>query len=232
MSVSYSLWILAGLIAAFLVRRLLPTPDHPHRRAIWLVALLGAVGGSLALEVPADVLGWTAGVDGSPIVSRLGGRTVLGGLLGGWLAVEAVKPALGVRVATGDGFAAPLAVALAFGRLGCLSVGCCAGRLLPGGGRWPVQAVEALFHGAAAVVLVLLHRRGAFPGRLLAGYVVAYAVVRFALEAVRANPVVLGGLTYYQVLTFPLLGMGLVTLWRRRDSTAPSPPSPAPTVDT
>lgn len=224
MTWTYPAWVLAGVVAGALVRRVVPAGDHPHRGALTLVAMVGALGGALAFEVPADVFGWTVDPSGAPSLGRLGGRTVLGGILGGWIAVEAAKPALGIRVPTGDAFAAPLATALAFGRLGCWSTGCCAGRACESGwlcdargaGVWPVQPIEALFHGAAAATLVVLARRGVFPGRLLAGYVALYSLVRFGLEYLRSNPPVAAGLTYYQLLCLPLLVLGLVVIARRR----------------
>jgi hypothetical protein len=92
--------------------------------------------------------------------------------------VELSKPALGIRVPTGDGFAAPLAVALACG----------------------------------AITLLVVARRHALPGRALAAYVATYCVVRFALEEVRDNPVVLGRFTYYQLLALPLFLLAAATV--------------------
>jgi prolipoprotein diacylglyceryltransferase len=154
---------------------------------------------------------------------------VLGGILGGWIAVEVSKPALGIRVPTGDGFAAPLAAALACGRVGCLLTGCCAGKAAAAGAWWqaiaveardgvsrfPAALVECVFHGSAAIVLVLLARRGVLRGRGLAAYVTAYCVLRIALEEVRDNPPVLHGWTYYQLLALPLLALAAATLARR-----------------
>src|SRR5579864_7038508 len=45
----------------------------------------------------------------------MGGKTIIGGLLGGLIAVELTKHALGERRSTGDLFAAPLAFGIAIG---------------------------------------------------------------------------------------------------------------------
>jgi phosphatidylglycerol---prolipoprotein diacylglyceryl transferase len=49
----------------------------------------------------------------------MGGKSVLGGFLGGTLMVELCKRLSGVRVATGDPWVAALAVGLVIGRIGC-----------------------------------------------------------------------------------------------------------------
>ncbi len=226
----YALWVALGIALAAVALRLQPsrTPLPSDRRvALQTAALLGAIVGAYGLQLPADLLGWSApppagiAADALP----LGGRTVLGGLLGGWLAVEIAKRALGVRQPTGDEFALPLAVALCFGRIGCLSAGCCAGRECAatwwscvdaaGVPRWPVQAVEAGFHGLAALTLPWAARRDAWPGRRLAIYLTGYAAVRFALEFLRLNPPVALGLSWHQGLALLLGGLAGGTWWAR-----------------
>jgi phosphatidylglycerol:prolipoprotein diacylglycerol transferase len=226
----YALCVAAGIVLAFLVRRLSPRPSYPHASSLSAIACVGALSGAVLCELPADWFGWAAQGAGEALSTHgLGGRTVLGGILGGWLAVEVSKPALGIRVATGDGFAAPLAVALACGRIGCTLAGCCPGRASSatswwrglalvardGVPRFPAALVECAFHGAAAVVLIVLVRRGALAGRALAAYVAVYCVVRMVLEEVRDNPPVLGGWTYYQLLAIPLFALAVATLVRR-----------------
>jgi prolipoprotein diacylglyceryltransferase len=48
-----------------------------------------------------------------------GGKTIVGGLLGGTIAVEWEKRRLGVAVRTGDLFVMPIVVGIAVGRVGC-----------------------------------------------------------------------------------------------------------------
>src|SRR5579883_3097625 len=101
---AYALCIAAGIALAWAVRRIVPRASYPHATALAAVALVGALSGAVLLELPAAWLGWSASIAGEPVRTHgLGGRTVLGGILGGWLAVELTKPALGIRVPTGDG---------------------------------------------------------------------------------------------------------------------------------
>jgi phosphatidylglycerol---prolipoprotein diacylglyceryl transferase len=51
------------------------------------------------------------------------GKSIVGGLVGGGIAVEWIKRRLGVTVSTGDLFAIPLALGIAVGRVGCFLAG-------------------------------------------------------------------------------------------------------------
>jgi len=227
----YTLWVAVGIALAALAARWqrddagLP-PEVRTRLLLWAVG--GAIAGAYGLQLPADLLGFAAPPPPAlhaPDAAPLGGRTVLGGLLGGWLAVELGKRRLGVRAPTGDPFALPLALALGCGRLGCAAAGCCAGVVCAphwwaycsadGVPRLPVQFAEAAFHFAAAVVLAIAARRGRARGRRLAAYLAVYAVVRFALEFARENPPVLLGLSWHQLLAVALLCVAGGTWWRR-----------------
>lgn len=230
--IGYSVCVLLGIVAAALLahwqRNGSGLPEGVRSRLL-LAAVLGAVVFAYLLQLPADLFGWSAppppGLrgDGMP----LGGRTVLGGLLGGWLGVELAKRRLGVRQPTGDGFALPLSVALGFGRLGCVFAGCCAGVSCEprwwayvdaiGQARVPVQAIEAAFHFAMAAWLLLAQRRGWLRGRRLAVYLSLLAVLRFVLEGWRLHPPLLLGLSWYQLLALALLLLAASTWWRRRD---------------
>jgi prolipoprotein diacylglyceryltransferase len=78
-----------------------------------------------------------------------------------------------------------------------------------------VQLLEAIFHFAAAITLLVATKRCSFPGRRLAAYLTLYAVVRFALEFARVNPVVALGFTYHQFLAIGLGVIAGITFVRR-----------------
>lgn len=229
---AYFVFVAAGLAVAAYAARWQGSRtglDRVQGTAVRIAALLGAVAGAYLLQLPADLLGWhepsPEGAAGDAL--PLGGRTVLGGLLGGVLAVELQKKRLSITRSTGDAFALPLALALAFGRLGCWFAGCCAGiacepswwttRGADGAARVPVQLFEALFHfGAVAVFAVLATRPRRRPssGRAFATYLLFYGLVRLGLEEVRQNPRVLGPLTWHQGLSLVLVGVGAWLLRR------------------
>ena len=115
---TYTLCVALGILAAFAAARVLPQntsvpaglAGFPRgkdvRDGVRLWALIGAVVGAHLFELPADLFGWAAP---SPEMlahpgqgSMILGRTVLGGLLGGWIAVEWKKRRMGFVGATGD----------------------------------------------------------------------------------------------------------------------------------
>lgn len=53
----------------------------------------------------------------------LGGKSIVGGLAGGLIAVELVKRRMGVQTRTGDLFAIPMCIGIAVGRIGCFLTG-------------------------------------------------------------------------------------------------------------
>src|SRR5437764_2378043 len=68
----------------------------------WVV-LAGLVGGVFGAKVTEWAVGHPALLVAHPeemLDPRLGGRALLGGILGGWLAVAAAKRALGIRRST------------------------------------------------------------------------------------------------------------------------------------
>jgi len=236
--IGYSLWVAVGIALAALAARWQGPPavlSQRQRSALLLCAVGGAVLGAYGLQLPADLLGLQApppaGVSGGDALP-LGGRTVLGGLIGGWLAVEWGKRRAGITAPTGDAFALPLALALACGRLGCASAGCCAGsECAPHWWAWvdadgvphlPVQWAEAAFHFAMAGWLARCVRTGTATGRRLALYLSLYAALRFVLEFVRLQPVAWLGLTWHQGLALVLLLLAGSTWWRRARSLSQS----------
>src|SRR5437667_5762021 len=102
--------------------RQMPKPSGLSALPSWqrlVLTLAGFVGGSLGAKLPftwSDSGLWLADA-----------KTITTGLIGGYLAVELAKLALGVRVKTGDAYALPLCLALAVGRWGCFFNRCCAG---------------------------------------------------------------------------------------------------------
>jgi phosphatidylglycerol:prolipoprotein diacylglycerol transferase len=113
-----------------------------------------------------------------------------------------------------DVLAPGLALGHVFGRLGCLLVGCCYGKLCSFGlhfppasvayselaarglvatgaattpGLAPTQLFEALGEAVIFAVLMILRRKPRFPGALVLIYVMTYALLRFAIEIFRGD---------------------------------------------
>lgn len=95
--------------------------DARTRRFLSAAALIGGVVGSHVLFAVEDIA--TLHAIAADPVRVLQGKTIIGGLIGGLLAVEAVKARKGVTVATGDLLVVPLAIGIAIGRIGCFLTG-------------------------------------------------------------------------------------------------------------
>ena len=109
--------LLAVATAIVLARRTCPRFGLTVRQRLGLGfgAFCGAMIGAKLPFVLAD---WEGLVSGRAWFDN--GKTIVFGLVGGYFGVELAKWVLGVRVKTGDGFAVPVAAAVAVGRLGLL----------------------------------------------------------------------------------------------------------------
>lgn len=159
---------------------------------IAVAAILGAALGSkllFLLQVPDFV----AARFPSP-ESILGGKTIVGGLLGGMAGVEIAKARLGVTDSTGDLFTFPVIWGLVIGRIGCLLAGLgdeTFGRptSLPwawdfgdGVPRHPTPLYEVAFLVALAAVLHRIRPRLLNAGDTFRIFLAAYLAFRFFVD--------------------------------------------------
>ena len=117
----HSLFDVLALLAALAVYRLVPAaaadgvPGEP-----WRVHPLYIAAGSLGATIGAYLFGsanlWLSGVGGVA-------RSIEGAIAGGIVGIEVLKWRTGIRGSTGLRFVAPLAAAIAVGRLGCFFAG-------------------------------------------------------------------------------------------------------------
>lgn len=187
---------LAGFQLYLWQRRRFGDVVDSHARWWVVAAAIGgaAVGSKLLfwLEDPAETLAhWR-----DPLF-LLGGKTVVGALVGGLIAVELTKRAIGVTARTGDLFAVPLAIGIAIGRVGCFLSG------LPdrtygtpsslpwavdfGDGipRHPTQLYETIALVALAAWIAHLARRPHREGDLFRVFMVGYMAMRLVLDAIK-----------------------------------------------
>jgi phosphatidylglycerol:prolipoprotein diacylglycerol transferase len=183
---------------------------EPQRWTVLAAAAVGALFGSrllgLAEQWPTLRAAWRSGHLLALLISP-GGKTIVGGLLGGWLSVELIKRVSGIRRRTGDLFALPLCVGIAIGRVGCFIAGLADDTYgkpthLPwavdfgdGIGRHPVQIYEILF-------LVLLGIAVSTKAKLPEGarfriFLGSYLAWRVAIDFLKPQPLV-GGMNIIQ----------------------------------
>jgi prolipoprotein diacylglyceryltransferase len=140
----------------------------------------------------------------------MAGKTIVGGLIGGLIAVEWTKWRLGIQRRTGDLFAIPLCVGIAIGRIGCFLTGPAdhtsgIGTALPWGvdfgdgvARHPMQLYEVLFALALGVMLWRWSRRPHIEGDLFKGFMVGYMAFRFLVDFLKPDVRVALGLSSIQ----------------------------------
>jgi prolipoprotein diacylglyceryltransferase len=168
----------------------------------------------------------------------LGGKTIVGGLVGGLIAVELMKQYTRVRSSTGDLYAIPIAIGIAVGRVGCFLTGLSDDTYgnpttLPWGinfgdgvSRHPTQLYEIMFLLGLVPILYLILRSVSDRGRsshvFVSGdvfkiFMVAYLWFRFLCDFIKPYPKVFLGLQGIQwaCLVFLLYYSGNVARWLR-----------------
>ncbi|MGC1381208.1 MAG: prolipoprotein diacylglyceryl transferase family protein [Candidatus Baltobacteraceae bacterium] len=175
----------------------------------WQMARRRGMGSEVALRIM--FAGLVGGLIGANLVqfvaTGLPGKTIEGGIAGGWLAVIWMKRALGISRSTGDLFALAIPAGEAIGRVACFVGGCCYGRAASvawavedhGAQRHPAQLYLAAAAALAFLVLLAVERRRLLPenGLFYLGGVL-FCADRFAVEFFRDVPLTPLGITLAQ----------------------------------
>ena len=175
--------------------------DDDQRWIIIAGAAVGALFGSRVLglleHAPDLTFTWNT-------VLQSGGKTIVGGLLGGWVGVELIKRLRGIRSRTGDLFAIPLCVGIALGRIGCFLAGLADDTYgtptsLPwaidfgdGVPRHPTQLYEILFLIVLAAVLHRYDQRPHPEGGTFRLFLFAYLSWRLLVDFIKPQPLLHG----------------------------------------
>lgn len=178
-------------------RKRWPRATVALEKNLWII--VGAIFGAL---VGSKLLAW---LESAPDywphrfepAAWVGGKTIVGGLLGGWAGVEIAKRIQGVRHSTGDAFVFPLILGMAIGRIGCFLTGLpdhtygIASRLPwavdfgDGIPRHPTQLYDIVFLACLAAALAVRARRPFLNGQLFRWFLFSYLVWRFFVEFIK-----------------------------------------------
>jgi phosphatidylglycerol---prolipoprotein diacylglyceryl transferase len=175
--------------------------SQPARWWVIAAAAAGAAVGSKLIywfEDPAKTLQqW------HNLAYLMGGKTIVGGLAGGLIAVEWIKRRSGITESTGDLFAIPLAVGVAIGRIGCFLTGLADDTYgnptgLPWGvdfgdgiRRHPTQVYEIAFLLLLTLALWRLMHRPHLNGDVFKAFMVCYAAWRILVDFLKPGVTVL-----------------------------------------
>lgn len=174
----------------------LPDAD---RLGLVVSAAVGAALGSRALFWLCEPARTAA--HATDVSALVGGKTIVGALLGGLLAVELRKRWTGITVPTGDLYVVPLCAGIAIGRVGCFLAGprdATAG--LPSTLPWaiamgdPIRRHPTALYEIAFILILgallrpLLRSSHAHPGLAFAVFLSAYLAFRLAIDFLKPYP--------------------------------------------
>ena len=204
---SYAALIVLGIVVAILYHSYLCRAigqSTKHSRAILISALFFGSLGAKIFSILMNIERFQNFTIGQFLYS---GRTILGGLIGGWIGVVLIKKLLGIQTRMGNTIAPAAALGISIGRLGCFLGSCCYGKptSLPvgidfGDGilRHPTQLYDSLFSLMLFLWLSHQNRTNPPPGLLFKKFILAYCLFRFVLEFLRIEPVWFLGMTIFQ----------------------------------
>jgi prolipoprotein diacylglyceryltransferase len=206
---------------------------QPQNYAVLAGCLLGAAIGNKAVFWVENPQLWGPG---SGVVEYfLGGQSMVGGLVGGYLGVEIGKAIAGVRQSTGDYFVFPILLGIMVGRVGCFLAGLQDQTFgvetgLPWGidfgdgiARHPTQLYEILY---AALLWWAFRRTRArladSPGLMFKILLASYLSWRLLIDTLKPVPYAYPmGLSGIQIVCAAALVLYLPLLfvqWRRREA--------------
>jgi phosphatidylglycerol---prolipoprotein diacylglyceryl transferase len=193
------------------LRRFRQNPVAQENRGVVIAG--GIIGGILGAKILAifqhlDML-WTGAASWPMLL--IGGKTIVGALLGATFGVEITKKLRSIDTATGDVFAYPLIVGIAIGRIGCFLTGLTDqtygtptnlpwamdfGDHIP---RHPTQLYEIVFLLGLLLYLQYRQRKPIQQGDLFRFFMICYLIFRWTIDFIKPD-------------FHPLLGMSAIQI--------------------
>jgi phosphatidylglycerol---prolipoprotein diacylglyceryl transferase len=204
-------------------RRYGDSVSSSNRWSVVAAAAVGAALGSKLLFFLEDPKLTLAHIHDAAFL--MGGKTIIGALIGGLFAVELTKKLCEIQQRTGDLFAVPLCLGIAIGRLGCFSAGLDDNTYgIPTSLAWgvdfgdgirrhPVQLYEVIFVLVLGFLLFRWFQRPHTSGDIFKGFMVGYAAFRLMIDFLKPYPE-FAGLCTIQWTCLGLLAYYLPDLWR------------------
>ncbi len=233
----------AGFQLYLLTRKRWMRTAMPVEQGMWVIVgcVFGALLGSKALAFLesfdhyrrhlADPRAW------------VGGKTIVGGLLGGWAGIEIAKRRLGIRHSTGDSFVFPLIAGMCIGRVGCFLTGLDDhthgvhtnlpwGVDFGDGPRHPTQLYEIVFIVLLGALLFFRSRSPRPNGQMFRLFMLGYLGFRFFIEFLKPRDTPVVGLSAIQLACLAAAGVCLWQLARSRKASLEETHAPRTAAET
>ncbi len=208
-----SLGIILGIIITFFYTR---NKDKYKHEYLFEIVLFGILGGIVGAKIPIWIYYFPEIINNfqGNIGIIISGRTIVGGLIGGTLAVFYIKNKIGIKYRLGNNIVPGIIAGIGIGRVGCYLRGCCYGvqTKLPWGvdfgdgvSRHPTQIYEIVFLLLMFVVINIKLRNNSKDGELFDMFMIYYFSYRFFIEFIRVEPRIFFNLTLFQLLSFCII---------------------------
>jgi len=213
---TYGLMAAAGIICGLLfvyfksifLKKNNSSIDPENAVFIYIFGVVGAGVGAKVLYLLLNLKSLAEAIRTTGFINAVttyleGGMVFYGGLFGSIIAAFITARYLKENIRNYYPSLVPgIAILAMFGRIGCFLAGCCYGKetdnfgvifplnsLAPSGVKLiPVQLYEALFELLAIIVLnIISARKPSVNPKLLKGYLISYALLRFCLEFFRGD---------------------------------------------
>jgi len=156
------------------------------------------------------------------------GKSILGAIIGGIVAVELFKKIMHIKGSTGAYFVPSLAIGIAIGRVGCFlsglddyTYGIATNAFLgydfgDGIARHPVQLYESATMGLFSIYVVYIYfkNRNYFEKHIFYQFILLYATQRFVWEFLKPYETIALGLNVFQFFCLGLIGYAIYHLRR------------------
>lgn len=212
---SYSLFVLLGLIVAFVAFLIYSKKIKQINEKSFIIIAAAIIGGVLGAKIPIWIVNFDK-IFNDPLNLELilSGRTIVGGLIGGFLSVLITKRVFKIKKRIGNAIAPSVCLGIAVGRIGCFLRGCCYGK--PTNLNWgvdfgdgilrhPTQIYEIVFCLIFFVYLHFKFKKDPKPGQLFQNFLLIYFIFRFLVEFIRVEKVIFLGLTAFQYVALMII---------------------------
>ncbi|MFO1435295.1 MAG: prolipoprotein diacylglyceryl transferase family protein [Gammaproteobacteria bacterium] len=203
---------------------------QPFNYAVLIGCLLGAGLGNKAMYWIDSPQLWV--FQGGMQQFFLGGQSMVGGLVGGYIGVELAKHCVGLRTSTGDAFVFPILLGLIIGRVGCFLAGLQDATYgLPTNLPWAVDFGDGVprhptqLYEIALTLCLWRYLRGVrpqlthAPGLLFKIFMATYLLWRLVVDLLKPVPYAyalgLSGIQWVCVITLVFYAPLLIRQWRQ-----------------